>query len=273
MPMMQTRRRFLSGAALAGTAGFLRVPRAWAAERELETTTVRLAKIPVICFAPQYVCEALLRAEGFTDIRYVDTPLPTMSKDLGRGRFDFASALSLDHITAIDAGAPITILTGVHAGCYEPSSVRPAPPLLPPKAVTAGRPAMGSAPRRAECLHDRSGRNRRCPRAWARSGRDRSLACSRAPLSSRCAASGIGSARSSPPWRRGSVRQCQCLWSCGRRVSVVQAQRQIHRVLLAACPSLYRIRGSSPLRTASLMPVEPHIRSPLSERLNHNPSF
>ena len=36
------------------------------------------------------------------------------------------------------------------------------------------------------------------------------------------------------------------LWSCGRRASVVQAQRQIHRVLLAACTSLYRIRGSSP---------------------------
>jgi hypothetical protein len=32
------------------------------------------------------------------------------------------------------------------------------------------------------------------------------------------------------------------LWSCGRRTSVVQAQRQIHRVLLAACTSLYRIR-------------------------------
>ena len=27
------------------------------------------------------------------------------------------------------------------------------------------------------------------------------------------------------------------LWSCGRRASVVQAQRQIHRVLLAACTS------------------------------------
>ena len=36
------------------------------------------------------------------------------------------------------------------------------------------------------------------------------------------------------------------LWSCGRRASVVQAQRQIHRVLLAALTSLYRICGSSP---------------------------
>jgi NitT/TauT family transport system substrate-binding protein len=119
MPTTQTRRRFLTTLSLAGTAGLIRAPRELAAESMLETTTVRLAKIPVICFAPQYVCEALLRADGFIDIRYVDTPLATMSKDLGRSMFDFASALSLDHITAIDNGVPITILTGVHAGCYE----------------------------------------------------------------------------------------------------------------------------------------------------------
>jgi NitT/TauT family transport system substrate-binding protein len=118
---MQTRRRFLATLSLTGAAGFLpaSIPRAGAAERELETTSVRLAKIPVICFAPQYVCEALLRAEGFTDVRYVDTTAGTLCEDLGRGRFDFGSHLSLDHIGAIDVGVPITILTGVHAGCYE----------------------------------------------------------------------------------------------------------------------------------------------------------
>jgi NitT/TauT family transport system substrate-binding protein len=42
-----------------------------------------------------------------------------LSEDLARGKFDFGSNLSLDSITAIDAGVPITILTGVHAGCYE----------------------------------------------------------------------------------------------------------------------------------------------------------
>jgi NitT/TauT family transport system substrate-binding protein len=119
MPITQTRRRFLTLTALAGAAGILPPLRAQAAEPPLETTTVRLSKIPVICFAPQYVCDALLRAEGFTDIRYVDTTPPTLSEDLARGRFDFASNLSLDSISAIDAGVPITILTGVHAGCYE----------------------------------------------------------------------------------------------------------------------------------------------------------
>src|SRR5580693_6259757 len=99
MKMIQTRRQLLTTLSLAGAAGFLqtpipRVPRAWAAERDLETTSVRLAKIPVICFAPQYVCEALLRAEGFTDVRYVDATPRALSEDLGRDRFDFGSNLS-----------------------------------------------------------------------------------------------------------------------------------------------------------------------------------
>src|SRR5580700_4172556 len=120
MPMIQTRRCFLT-MTVAGAAGFLQtpIPRARAAERELETTTVRLAKAPVICLAPQYVCEALLRAEGFTDVRYVNTTVTTMDEDLGSGKLDFQSNLTLDHAIAIDRGLPITVVAGVHAGCYE----------------------------------------------------------------------------------------------------------------------------------------------------------
>jgi NitT/TauT family transport system substrate-binding protein len=64
MTMWQTRRRFLTMAALAAAAGILPPQRAWAAEAALETTTVRLGRwisSASICFAPQYVCEALLR--------------------------------------------------------------------------------------------------------------------------------------------------------------------------------------------------------------------
>ena len=66
-----------------------------------------------------HTCEALLRAEGFTDVRYIDTTPATTDEDLGSGKLDFASHLSLDHAIAIDHGLPITILTGLHAGCYE----------------------------------------------------------------------------------------------------------------------------------------------------------
>ena len=40
-------------------------------------------------------------------------------EDLGHGKFDFQSNLSLGHAIAIDRGLPITVVTGVHAGCYE----------------------------------------------------------------------------------------------------------------------------------------------------------
>jgi NitT/TauT family transport system substrate-binding protein len=119
MLMMQTRRRFLTTLSLAGAAVTMPARRVWAAEPPLETTTVRIGKLPVICVAPQYVCEALLRAEGFTDIRYVDTTFQTEEEDLGRGKFDFHTTLALGHVIAIDRGVPITVVTGVHAGCYE----------------------------------------------------------------------------------------------------------------------------------------------------------
>jgi len=105
--------------ALAGAAGVLPARRARATEPALETTTVRLGRLPIICFAPQYVAEELLRAEGFTDVRYVDTTVRGQLEDLGHGKFDFQSNLSLSHAIAIDRGLPITVVTGVHVGCYE----------------------------------------------------------------------------------------------------------------------------------------------------------
>jgi len=119
MPLTQTRRSFLCMTALAGAAGLLSPRRARADEPALETTTVRFGKAPVICFAPQYICEALLRAEGFTDVRFITSTVPAFDEDLGSGKFDFQSNLTMDHAMAIDRGLPITIVTGVHAGCYE----------------------------------------------------------------------------------------------------------------------------------------------------------
>jgi hypothetical protein len=60
------RRRFLTTLSAAGAAGLVRAPPSLAAEGALETTTVRFAKIPAICLAPQYVSDELLRAEGIT---------------------------------------------------------------------------------------------------------------------------------------------------------------------------------------------------------------
>jgi NitT/TauT family transport system substrate-binding protein len=56
-----SRRRFLRGLTLAGTAGLLGVhPRRAAAEPPPETTTLRLLQGLGLCVAPLYVAEELL---------------------------------------------------------------------------------------------------------------------------------------------------------------------------------------------------------------------
>jgi len=119
MPILRSRRQFLTTLSLASTAGLFRCPPAPAAEGGLETTTVRIANVPGICIAPQYVAEDLLRAEGFTDVRYVEVPVNTEGPSMGRGEADFSMSFVADFIQDIDAGAPIVLVAGVHVGCFE----------------------------------------------------------------------------------------------------------------------------------------------------------
>jgi len=119
MPNTQTRRRFLTTLSAAGAAGLARAPRALAAEAALETTSVRLPKILSICVSPQYAAEELLRAEGFTDIRYVESEAATVVEPIGRGKIDFGLQYAPLLIPAIDVGASLTVLAGAHVGCFE----------------------------------------------------------------------------------------------------------------------------------------------------------
>ena len=89
MPTTQTRRGFLTTLSLVGAAELIGVPQALAAEGALETTSVRLPKGIGVCLAPQHVVEELLRAEGFTEIRYVETPAAATPEAIGRGKLDF----------------------------------------------------------------------------------------------------------------------------------------------------------------------------------------
>jgi NitT/TauT family transport system substrate-binding protein len=117
---MIARRRFISALAAAGVAGVIVPPRVRAAQAPLETTTIRLGKIPASCDAPIYAAADLLRAEGFTDVRFISTaPGPTRIEALGRGEFDFTMTSALTQINALDTGVPLTIVAGLHAGCYE----------------------------------------------------------------------------------------------------------------------------------------------------------
>src|SRR6516225_12436523 len=117
---MYTRRRFLTTASMAGAASLVCPRQPIAAEELLETTTVRLGKILASCDAPIYAAADLLRAEGFTDVRFIGTASgPTRIKALGRGEFDFTMTSALTQINALDTGVPIIIVAGLHAGCYE----------------------------------------------------------------------------------------------------------------------------------------------------------
>ena len=71
MQIVQSRRHFLASASLASATGVFGARRSFADEGPLETTTVRLPFNSNICLAPQFVAEELLRADGFTEVRYV----------------------------------------------------------------------------------------------------------------------------------------------------------------------------------------------------------
>src|SRR5690348_6852483 len=120
MPIRQTRRRFLTTLSLAGAAGLARAPRVRAGEGVLETTAVRLVRDPGICLAPQYAAEELLRVEGLTDIRYLEAPSDAdTAQMIARGEGDFTLNFASQFVAAIDRGAPVTVLAGVHVGCFE----------------------------------------------------------------------------------------------------------------------------------------------------------
>jgi NitT/TauT family transport system substrate-binding protein len=69
--------------------------------------------------APQYIVGELLKAEGFSDIEYVKTTVAGMSKALASGEVDVSLQFVAPLVMQLDAGDPITVLGGVHVGCYE----------------------------------------------------------------------------------------------------------------------------------------------------------
>jgi NitT/TauT family transport system substrate-binding protein len=117
-----SRREFLSTAALGGTGALLGLQsNSLAAEPPLETTRLRLMRSAPICQAPQYASEELLRSEGFSDVQEVkkEGNITARIQALTSGEGDIVSTYVAPLITRIDAGDPIVILTGLHAGCFE----------------------------------------------------------------------------------------------------------------------------------------------------------
>jgi NitT/TauT family transport system substrate-binding protein len=120
MQMIQSRRDFLASASLATAASMFGARTSLAEDGPLETTTVRLLKESGVCDAPLYVAEELLRADGFTDVRYVH--IEEGNTDAGMvadGKLDFSQTYAPEALRQIDAGKPIKVLAGGHPGCHE----------------------------------------------------------------------------------------------------------------------------------------------------------
>jgi NitT/TauT family transport system substrate-binding protein len=118
----RTRREFVSGLTLAGTAGLLGVlPGTASAKPPPETTTLRIAEgRPGICIAPQYVAADLLRSEGFTDVQYLSkATLAERLQALATGEAQMTVTFVPSLISRVDAGDPIIVLAGSHVGCFE----------------------------------------------------------------------------------------------------------------------------------------------------------
>ena len=140
-----SRRRFLAG--VAGTSGFLGLrPRPLGAEPPPETTTIRFVHdpdIPVLCYAPLYVAEELLRGEGFTDVRYVPLTDGSEAKTLAANQADVSGVLAATLILAIEAQQPLLTLAGLHVGCLEVVGVGGARAVRDLKGRTVAVSALG----------------------------------------------------------------------------------------------------------------------------------
>ena len=118
---MMDRRQFVTRLVAVGGGSVLGLtPGGARAEPPSETTRLRLGSVPSICLSPQYVAEELLRADGFTDIHYpVSSGGVPGAKEMGAGETDIAMNFAAPLVVALDGGAPIVVLAGVHVGCFE----------------------------------------------------------------------------------------------------------------------------------------------------------
>jgi NitT/TauT family transport system substrate-binding protein len=115
----QSRRRFLATLSSASAASVIGAQNSFAQDAPPETTTIRLTKLPGICIAPQYVAEGLLKIEGFSDIQYVEVPLDINHRSVGTDKIDISMGFIASYVVELDLDTPITLLGGVHVGCFE----------------------------------------------------------------------------------------------------------------------------------------------------------
>lgn len=143
-----TRRTFVQGAVLGAATMLSGAPTLAHAEPPPETTRLRLFKFPVTCLAPQYLAEELLAAEGFTEVQYLEFPEGARGvfDRIGAGAVDMSQWYVAPAIVEIDKGTPITLVAGVHAGCWEVFASERVRTIRDLKGKTVGVPWLGPGP-------------------------------------------------------------------------------------------------------------------------------
>jgi len=112
------RREFLRATAAAGALAHL--PAALASDPPPETKQIRLPKVDVTCWAPAYISQELLKAEGFSEPTFIDYgDTAGQYAALAAGKIDIMMSFVAPTIHQIDAGMPVVLLAGVHPGCIE----------------------------------------------------------------------------------------------------------------------------------------------------------
>ena len=147
---ISSRRTFVNGVTLARTAGLLGVlSDRVSAEPPPETTSLRLLqRSGVDCISPQYMAEELLRAEGFTDARYLRTTgsAQEVERALATGDAHITMHYAPALVAQIDRGDAVVILAGGHVGCYELFTTRRIRTIRDLKGRPVGVPGFGTVP-------------------------------------------------------------------------------------------------------------------------------
>lgn len=115
-----TRRGFLTGATALGASSMLGFSRIAAAESPTEVNRIRIARLPAVCVAPQYVAEDFLKMEGFAAVEYVEAiGTSDVAIALAENRVDIAVKTAPFLVNQLDSNPQVLVLSGLHLGCYE----------------------------------------------------------------------------------------------------------------------------------------------------------
>jgi NitT/TauT family transport system substrate-binding protein len=112
------RRTFIQQSGALAALSSLGVAGRVSAEPSPETTTIRIAQGPWICYAPQTLAVEQLQLEGFTDVQFIKADAGLI-KDLASARTDLAVFGVPSTCWAVDSNIPIVALAGMHVGCWE----------------------------------------------------------------------------------------------------------------------------------------------------------